>query len=456
MTISGQTLTYDSTHYFKVANYDTYDNTAYPLTVDDNFKHIATTIFNHQVNGVIAQFHNAAYKEVAYSDFDSDLSSPGYGFTISGSGSYTSVGSHAGNAKGLASTQTMTSPTLTKNAIALNYIFSIWVNATTAGTLTLTLTGVSTHPTISYSTGGWKYYEIKIPVGTLSSSYSVSFTVTNNISIDDILFYPDVAQATTATYDPLTHYKVAATNTNGVSAYFTNDQWGRLLYAYDQDKNIVQKNSFLTPADVQGLSFGTISVPSSVAKGTAIGFGINGPNACSALGATVTWHFGDGTSSSASLLATSSHTYTSVGKKAVTATITSQTLGTFTLGPDTIMVTATPIHVTYENNTYSNGNITTVSFISQTGGTNYSFTGSNLNNSYIVPDNYAITVTLSGGTQYVPGSGSTGPGYGSMGLTGDCWTHCFTYLSSNTYTTTTDLSSCTTLDFSVNQSASCP
>jgi len=39
-----------------------------------------------------------------------------------------------------------------------------------------------------------------------------------------------ISEATTATYDPTFHYKIAQTNANGISAYFTNDAWGRATF----------------------------------------------------------------------------------------------------------------------------------------------------------------------------------------------------------------------------------
>ena len=140
----------------------------------------------------------------------------------------------------------------------------------------------------------------------------------------------------------------------------------------------------------------------------------------------------------------------------MTATVTSPAFGTFNLGPDTVTVTATPVSITYTDNTHSNGTISGVSFISQTGGTNYSFTSANLNGAQIVPDRYAVTIMVSGGTQYVAGSGPTGPGYGCIGISGDCWNTCFTYLSTNTYTATPDLSTCTTLAIASYQASNCP
>jgi hypothetical protein len=453
MTISGQVLTFDSTHYVRMANFDTYDKTGYPLTVDDNFKRIGTTIFNHFANQPEAIFSNAAYGEIAFADFDSDITNPPYGFTISGSGSFTPVGSHAGKAAGLASTQTATTTSsLTKNAIATNYIFSIWINAATAGTLTLTLTGISTHPTISYTTGGWKYYELNIPVGTLSSSYSVSFTASNNISIDDILFYPGVSQATTANYDAVSYYNNCATNTNGISTYYVNDNWGRNLLTMDQDHNIVQKNTFMTAVDATTFSSPSILAPSPVYNGLPQTYAITGPDPCAAVGTTVQWNFGDGTIVSAPGLTSPAHGYHSLGAgKTITATITSPFFGI-----KTVTKPVTPVNysipISYTNYTTSGGNITSVVFTPVGGGTTYTFSGSTLNGGHVPQGNYTISVVLAGGQQYNPGAGV---GYSCVFIAVDNNNNhaavCSNWTASNSYTFPLDVTNNYALNFTVSQ-----
>jgi len=454
MTISGQTLTSD-THYFGTANFDTYDNTGSLLTLDDNNKNIGTTIINHITNQPIAVFKNAAYAEIGFSDFESHLADNGYTFTVSGTPAIV-ASSHAGFGCSLPATTQTVSKTVSKNAIAANYIFSIWINAPSGtNTLNISFNGGSATGYTYTGTGSWKYYEWKIPVGSYSSPMTISFTSSQNIIIDDVLFYPDVAEVTTATYDPNTNFKLATTNTNGVSAYFTYDHWGRLLFAYDQDHNIVKKNTYVLPADVKSFNYAAIEANPNPSQGVAYGYYIAGPDTCSANGATVTWYFGDGTNATTALLATTNHTYSSVGKKSITATITSPAFGTFNIGPDTVNVIGS-IHVTYENYTYSNGNITNVTFKNLETDESYSFTGATLNNSNIHAGKYEIVVTLTGGTKYVSGSGPTGPGYGSVYLNGSCWSTCSSFQSSDSYTYHADLSGCTALDFQVVQATGCP
>lgn len=454
MSISGQTLTKDA-GYFSTANYDIYDNTGLPLTVDDTHKGIATTLVHHFA-GPIASFSNAAYNQVAYADFDGDVTSPAYGFTLSGTGSYTAVGSHAGSAQGIASTQTVTTTsTLSKNTLAQNYIFSIWINASAAGTLTLTLTGISTHPAVSYTTGGWKYYEVKIPVSTLSSSYTVSFTASNSISIDDILFYPDVATAATTTYDATSRYRIASTNTNGVSAYYTNDQWGRTVFVFDQDKNIVKKNTFITPADVASYGTSVIYHSGAVYNAVPTTYAITGPDPCAAAGTSVQWNFGDGTIVNAAGLISPTHTYSSSTgvQKTIVATITSPLVG---IKRDTLKVTpaAYSVPISYANYTLQDGhsNISSVTFTPIGAGTSYSFTGSNLNGAHVNQGNYTISVVLSGGTLY---NSTTGSGYSCVFLSVDNNNNtsvaCGNWVSSNSYSFSLNITNNMALNFTVSQ-----
>lgn len=450
---SSQTSTYDS-RYFTVSNATKYDNYGYLVTADDNNKNAATTFADHSSAKPVAVFANARYGEMAFSDFDTDPAAvPPYAFTASGSGSFAASGCHAGSALGLAATSmTLTSPLITKNSTSSNYVFSLWINAASAGTLNLTFTGGTTLTRqISY-TGTWKYYELKVPVSALSATFTLGITSTQNISVDDILLYPEVASATTSAYDAVYHNKTAQTNTNGVSAYFVSDQWGRLLYTLDQDKNIIQKNTYLSHSDVQ--SYGTPVISTgTVYRGVPATFTINGPDPCAAVGTTVDWNFGDGTTVTAAGLISPAHTYAAVGSKTVSATVHSPLLGDKTPAPVSITVTAPLIHLSYNTYTFSAGDITNVYFYDTSGTTLlYSFAGNQINSATIPQGQYQIRVSMTGGQQYNP---TTQAGYKSIQLTGDCWDACSAFAASNSYQYTADLSNCTTLDFSVYQYVIC-
>lgn len=340
--ISGQTATRDS-RYFLTTNYDTYDNAGFLQTLDDSHKKIQTTITDHITNSPTAIFGNAAYNEIAFSDFDTNAGLlQSFNFNISGTGTST-IGSHAGNAYGLGTTQTISKTISAKNAIAQNYIFSIWINAAVAaGNLNFTLVGGNTSTyTKSFNLGGWTYYEWSLPVNNMSSSFTISVTSSQAIFIDDILFYPDVAQVTTATYDPVTHFKIAETNTNGISEYYQNDQWGRLLFKYDQDKNIIEKRSYVTPDEItQGVTVPTI-FSSSTTVLTPATFTANTTPCITRT--SYSWNFGDGTTVPSTLDAYSqTHTYSAVGTYTVTVTASNPSLDTKT-ATTTINITPPPL-----------------------------------------------------------------------------------------------------------------
>lgn len=326
-TVSGQGATNDP-QYAPIANYTSYDSYGYLQTWDDANQNIKTIITDHVSSNPTATFSNAAYAEIAFSDFDTDPASPQTcSFAISGSGSFAADGSHSGNAYGLGTGQTF-SKTIVKNPKTLNYVFSIWIKAASAGTLNFTLTGGATSTySKSFAAGGWTYYEWKLPVNNMAASFTVSVTSSQAISIDDVLFYPDMAIAGTAAYNPITHYLVAETNTNGVSGYYQKDTWGRLLFQFDQDRNIIKKQAYFTPAEV-ALTLQSPTVGSqTIFAATPTTFTASATPCLT--GVTYTWNFGDGTSVVTAFNGNvQSHTYTSIGSYTLTVTATHPTLGT--------------------------------------------------------------------------------------------------------------------------------
>lgn len=450
LLINGAAMTKDAS-YFTTANYDIYDNTFFPVTVDDNNKNYQTTVIDHLSGQPTAVFKNAAYNQVAFSDFDTDPSHPQLcNFTISGTGSFTPSSSHAGNAYGLGIGQTV-SNTVVKNGRAQNYIFSIWINAATSGTVNVTLNGapysVAYTGTGSGSTA-WGYHELAMPVTSLTSPLTVSFSSSQNIAIDDILFYPDVAEVSTATYDPNTHTKLAETNTNGVSAYYTYDQWGRMLLQMDQDKNIVTRKAYINTTDVGSITNPVISyLPNTnITTATPVTFTSTViTNNCTTEGLTYTWDFGDGSAHVTTTSATSpAHTYTIANTYTVSLTVSSPFFASKT-ATTSITVGVATATVTYNN--YATGcGISNISFTNSTN--SYSFT------TYpqtIMPGTYTVTITPSG-MQY---SAGTGKGYTDIVFTDGANGNCNFYTGGN-FTFTWTVAGGDTLNFSVYNNNTCP
>jgi hypothetical protein len=240
-----QSVSQDS-HYFPVANFTNYDYAGYLLTADDNNHHIITHTTDHNIYKSNLVAKNVAYNELAYMDFGYTVYIAPFNILGMG-GSIITNGGHTGNGYAFATAQTATT-TISKNALAQKYIFSIWINAS-AGikTLNLSLNGGTPVAYTYTGTGAWKYYEWPISVSAMPSSFSFAFTSAQAVSIDDILFYPNTAEVTTFSYDNMSHAKTSQTDTNGISTYYLNDTWGRVLYVLDQDHNIIQRNTYVIP-----------------------------------------------------------------------------------------------------------------------------------------------------------------------------------------------------------------
>jgi len=402
--------------YVPATNYVTYDYFGNLATVNDAHKHVSTTVTNYTTNAVEATFSNAATNEVGFMDFDVPMIQ-GTNFDWGG-GSYITNGGHSGNGFAINSGVAFTK-TLQKNAQAVNYIFSFWANAPVGSvTLTMNLTGVSTITKTYTGTGGWKYYSFTIPMTGVTSSFTLSFSNSVNIAIDDILFYPENCEVNTFNYDPYTLALRSKTNTNGISTYYTNDIWGRLLYTYDQDKNLLSRNTYVTPGDQQNPLPLTVTAQGyNLYTGSPISMGASGYTSCTNTGVVYQWNFGDGGTATTPSGGTT-HTYAATGTYTITVTATSPLYGTQTVTTSVTITTAPPpptyVILHYNNYTTSNGNITNVAF--NNGSTTINLTGAQLEGYQLALGTYTITVTLSGGTQY---NSSTDSGYGCVYLSGN-------------------------------------
>jgi hypothetical protein len=442
--------------YLPVANYTSYDLSGQLQTTDNNYHQEQTVFTDHYSYRPVAVFKNALASEVGYSDFDSDLTAFGPTFTLSTIPSSYTTG-HTGQAAALPAGMVMTR-SLTKNPGAQNEIFSVWLNSSaTSGSFTVTLTpssGTASTYTEYYTctAGAWTYYECKVPVTNMTAAFTAGITTNQAVSLDDIMIYPDDAEVSTYAYDKTAFYKIAETNTNGVSAYFTNDQWGRVLYAYDQDRNIVQRNSYIPPVATSAYPAPTISVTpaSAITTTTAVVFSTTAitSDPCTVPGITYSWNFGDGTPVALTATTSSpSHTYATAGMYTATLTVNSLYFGAKSVSMS-VTVLSPVVTLSYNNYTTSHGSVSSVTFA---GNSTYTFTAAQLSGATIPKGNYTITVSISGGTLY---NHANGIGYDSVTLTGDTtYSSCQAFSSTNTYSFSANLSAINALNIAVNTTA---
>ncbi|MBB6129405.1 PKD domain-containing protein [Mucilaginibacter lappiensis] len=373
--------------YVLMENDQLYDGKGFLQTKDDNHKHVQTVLSDLSTNLPLAVVSNAAANEIAYYSFAATVDNAQFIKTAAISGNSPGRTLSGDLALSLEAGGSFTK-SITKNVIAKNYIFSIWINAATAGNINLTLTGTDNVPHV-YSvaftnTGAWKYYEIKVPVAALSSTFTAAFqnTASSAIAMDDVLFYPESAEVNTYKYASLNHFKIAETNTIGISRYFTSDALGRPSLTYDQDKQIIERKSY-SYSD----SFGPFTAPafSSNDQGTAMINDIitfnpaTNYNLCQFTGITYSWNFGDGSSAvNPTSNINQTHQYTAAGTYTVTETVTAPGYGTQSASYTITIHPPPPATVlVYYTNTCSAGSMSTVTF-SQKGVVRYTFTESDL------------------------------------------------------------------------------
>jgi YD repeat-containing protein len=337
--ISSNTFTWDS-RYIAKNNVLTYDAMKLPQSVDDNHNHIATTLREYNYGQPYALIKNALINEVALDDFNRTYSPAAFTYTDT----ISSINARSGLYAVIIKPTSVISRQINKGALAGNYIFSVWVNTNATSTITVKLTNSSSQNfsyvlSVPNTVNKWQYLELKVPVISMSPVFTVKLTPSVNTLIDDLLFYPDNAAVIASAYDITGYLKTSETNTNGVATYYGYDDYGRLKFVYDQDKNIVQKKTYVKSSSYDAFS----------ADFTYNGLGnYNNPmtfmnqHQAELEGTTWTWDFGDGSPAvttrafvtiglAQTLFNQILHTYTHTGIFNVTLTKNSPFAGTKTV-----------------------------------------------------------------------------------------------------------------------------
>jgi hypothetical protein len=222
-SISGNSTSQDS-RYTQMISFDNYDNTnnIQQYTTRDQLP--MSVIWDYNNIYPVAQVKKAMLWDIAYSSFEAD----GKGnWTFTGVATADNTSPTGANCYNLG----QSSGNITKSGLSSGtvYTLSYWLK----GTSPLSITGTqSGYPIQGKTIDGWTYFEHKITAQT-------SITISGSSYIDELRLYPFNAQMTTYTYTPLVGMSSACDVDNKISYYFY-DEFMRLKWIRDQDKNIIK------------------------------------------------------------------------------------------------------------------------------------------------------------------------------------------------------------------------
>ena len=202
-------------------SYDAYDNWGNVTQRHKSGGAFESYIWDYNNAYPIASVSNAAVSDIAYTSFEAD-----------GSGNWkiNSASRVAGGITGRQAYQ-LTNGSVSKSGLsaATTYIVSYWSTSANSLSITGTLGGYQGQgPTIN----GWTYFEHHIKGQT-------TISLIGSGVIDELRLYPETAQMTSYTFNPLIGMASLADAMSKLS-YYEYDSFGRLMNIKDQYGNIIK------------------------------------------------------------------------------------------------------------------------------------------------------------------------------------------------------------------------
>lgn len=239
-TISGQTITDQPTGKTQTLNYYGYNPKGQLLSAGRTGDVTKSYIWDYLDELPVAEAINADTLSIAYTSFEAN-----------GKGRWNFSGTAAADSTAVTGRKTyaLSGGAITKSGLSSGqtYIISYWSKS---GSLSVTGTQSGwprSLATITRKGQSWTLYEHKITGQT-------SITLSGSIAIDELRLYPEKAQMTSYTYQPLVGI-TSQCDANGRIVYYDYDGLDRLSLVRDQYGNVVKKicyNYLGQPEDCRG------------------------------------------------------------------------------------------------------------------------------------------------------------------------------------------------------------
>ncbi|MFN0293023.1 hypothetical protein [Pedobacter helvus] len=229
-------------NYITIANVLQYDERGNAVVLGDGKKGVKSFLYNEKRKNIIAEITNAKLSEIVFSDFEDQNERAFEGDYVLDNAydnnqligkkalfGYSGVPFKKTVDKGLGKYYR-----LTFHGNTVEYTGHYLHIKLMDGVQTINI-NLATDPNL----GVWKFYEKLIDVSALGNTFEIEITPSDDMILDDIAFYPAMANIKSYTYETPFGKKSELDSRGGITLY-EYDDLGRLKFVKDQNKNILK------------------------------------------------------------------------------------------------------------------------------------------------------------------------------------------------------------------------
>lgn len=257
-----------SNKYITTKQVDKYDDVGTAMIARDTRRTPRSVILGHKSTFPALDISNARTDEVVFADFEPNTSP---------SATYPAATNNTDVWAGRYSLNLNTGSSVTMSNVVRGqgryYRFSCWVKGTSITNLNVQING-GTSTAVPYNqAGSWQFVDKRIDMNAITGAFSFALSATANVVIDNVVFYPEVANYTIYAHEPL-FGRTAILDNRGVGQFTEYDVLGRPYRIRDQDKNLVKITDYHFMREVS-IPTARITGSSSPLMGTATTYSID-------------------------------------------------------------------------------------------------------------------------------------------------------------------------------------
>ena len=246
-----------NTQYYKQTSAVTYGTAGFPSQISilngSEKQRTVSKIYDYDDKFLVAEVAGATLDEIAYTSFEANGK---------GAWSYTGYTQNGKSPTGNWSYILDNTGSITKASLnsLKTYIVSYWskngayaVSGTVSG-------GPKTLRTISIDNNSWTLFEHKVTGVN-------AVTISGSGSLDELRLYPEGAEMTTYTYDPVKGVVTSGCGTDNRPIYYQYDVLGRVLLILDENRKIIKQYCYNYSGQTEGCNlYGNVEKTSNISR----------------------------------------------------------------------------------------------------------------------------------------------------------------------------------------------